>query len=100
MRERAWEAPERAVAKRRGGVRNPGSGSGWRRRNDVREAHVLWEMKTTGAKSLTVKDIDLEILRRHAITDGKMPAFCFQVGDGRRWVAITEEDFDAAFPPE
>lgn len=93
-----WKRQEQAVATRRGGTRNPGSGSGWRRHNDVREHHVLWEMKNTGAKSMTLRAEDLENLRRNAILSGKMPAFSIQIGGGRRWVIISEDDFDAVYP--
>lgn len=95
-----WEKQEADVAKRRGGTRNGGSGSGWRRRNDVREALVLWEMKATGKKQITLKDDDLEGVRRNAMLEGRMPAMCIEMGSGRRWVIITEDDFDERFPPE
>ena len=93
-----WERQEKAVAKRRGGQRTPGSGSGWRLTNDVRERHVLWEMKSTGSTQIMLKNQDLESLRRNAILAGRMPALSIQIGNGRRWVIITEDDFDDAFP--
>jgi len=57
-------------------------------------------MKSTGAKQITIHNDDLELLRRNAILDGKMPAFSIQIGRGRRWVIISEDDFDDAFPAD
>jgi hypothetical protein len=98
----AWKQQERRVAKQRGGKQNPGSGSGWRKPNDVREDKVLWEMKQTGAKSMTLKLSDWDKVRTNAITSGKMPAMHLQFGEGRgarRLVLISEDDFDEMCPP-
>lgn len=93
-----WEKQERKVAKRRGGVRNGGSGSGWRHRNDVREAGVLWEMKQTDGKSIRVEEAAWLNLRKNAITSGRMPAMHLQIR-GTGLVVISEDDFDERFPP-
>jgi hypothetical protein len=93
-----WEKQERRVVKRRGGRRTPGSGSGWRLPNDVRESKVLWEMKQTGNKQITVKLEDWDKVRSNALLSGKMPAMHLQIGT-RRLVVISEDDFDEAFPP-
>ena len=92
-----WERQEKSVAKRRGGSRSGGSGSGWRRRNDVREDTVLWEMKGTGKKQITIKASDLEGVRANAMLQGRIPAMHIEI-DGRRWVVISEDDFDERFP--
>jgi len=100
---KAWQQQERAIAKRRGGKLNPGSGSGWRKPNDVREKKVLWEMKQTGAKQITVKLSDWDKLRSNAILSGIMPAMHLQLGEGRgarRLVVISEDDFDEMCPPQ
>ena len=57
-------------------------------------------MKATGKKQITVKDEDLEGMRRNALLEGRTPAFCIEMGSGRRWVIITEDDFDERFPPD
>jgi len=98
-----WQLQERRVAKRRGGKLNPGSGSGWRKPNDVRETKVLWEMKQTSAKSISIKLADWEKLRSSALLSGVMPAMHLQLGDGvraRRLVVISEDDFDEYFPAD
>jgi hypothetical protein len=99
----AWKKQEKRVAQRRGGKQNPGSGSGWRKPNDVREKKVLWEMKQTGAKQITVKLTDWDKLRSNAILTGLMPAMHLQLGEGRgarRLVVISEDDFDELCPPQ
>lgn len=97
-----WQKQERRVAKRRGGRQRPGSGSGWRLPNDVREAKVLWEMKQTAKRQITVKLDDWDKLRTNAILSGVMPAMHLELGIGskaRRLVVISEDDFDEFMPP-
>jgi hypothetical protein len=94
-----WEKQEKDVARRRNGSRQPGSGSGWLRRNDVREAGVLWEMKSTGKTQITVKKATWQEMRRNALLEGRMPALHLDI-DGLRLVVISEDDFDEKFPPE
>jgi Holliday junction resolvase len=94
-----WEKQEKALAKRRGGVRTPGSGSGWRRRNDVREGRrILWECKQTVGASISVSRTVWSALRKNAMMDGAMPALALRLGD-YDLVVISQDDFDAAFPP-
>jgi Holliday junction resolvase len=95
-----WEKQERDLARRRGGVRTPGSGSGWRRRSDVREGRrVLWECKQTAAMSISLKRVMWSELRKHAILDGAMPALALRIGD-LDLVVLSQDDFDALLPPE
>lgn len=94
-----WERQEIRVAKRRGGTRTPGSGSNWRRPNDVREQHVLWEMKATGKTQITVRKADWLQVRRNALLSGVTPAMHLDI-DGLRLVVISEDDFDERFPPD
>ena len=97
-----WEKQERRVVKRRGGQLQPGSGSGWRRPNDVRESKVLWEMKQTAKRTISVNGDDWEKLRSNALLSGRMPAMHLELGTGskvRRLVVISEDDFDEMMPP-
>ena len=73
-RLKPWEKEERRLARRRGGTRTGGSGSGWKRRNDVREDGILWEQKTTGKRQFTIKEDDWENLRKNALIDGRIPS--------------------------
>ena len=94
-----WEIQERDLAKRRGGARTPGSGSGWRRKQDVREGRrILWECKQTSGVSISVKRVVWSELRKNALMDGAMPALALRLGD-TDLVVISQDDFDAAFPP-
>ena len=94
-----WEKQELGIARRRGGVRTRGSGSGWRQRNDVREGRsILWEAKYTSAMSISIKRTTWSELRKNAILAGAMPALDIQIGD-LGLVVISREDFDTAFPP-
>ena len=83
---------EKRVAKKVGGTTNAGSGSGWRRQNDVREDDVLWEMKRTDGKSISISLKDWEKLRMNALTEDRMPAMHLEIGS-RRLVVLSEDDY-------
>jgi hypothetical protein len=87
-----WEKEERRLAKRRGAVLSPGSGSGWRKRNDAREPGVLWEQKTTGLRQYTIKEDDWEQLRKHALAESRIPALHITLGTKKRRLVLIEED--------
>jgi hypothetical protein len=95
-----WEKQERDLARRRGGTRTRGSGSGWRQRNDVREGRTIrWEAKQTSGGSISVKRATWSELRKNAILDGAMPALDLQIGD-LGLVVISRDDFDTLCPPK
>jgi hypothetical protein len=96
---RVWDDQEKAVAKRRGGKQTKGSGSSWRNKSDVVEKDYRWEMKSTGAKSISVKAETWHKIRKEAILSGRMPVLHLQIGD-TRLVVISEDDFDEAFLPD
>ena len=87
-----WERQEHRVAKRTGGRRQPGSGSGWLHRNDVKDDNYLREMKQTDGKSISIKLEDWEQLRKNAIMSGRKPAMHLQIGK-RRLIVLDEDDF-------
>ena len=87
-----WERQEKRVAKRIGGRRQPGSGNGWRHKNDVAHVDCLLEMKHTDKKQITIKQADLDALRYHAVLIGKVPVLHIEIGD-RRYVMVEEDDF-------
>jgi Holliday junction resolvase len=94
-----WEKQEKDLARRRGGARTPGSGSGWRRKNDVREGRsILWEAKQTAGLSISVRRVTWSELRKNAMMEGAMPALALRLGDVDL-VVISQDDFDSAFPP-
>ena len=83
MSDAAWKRQEKRVAKSTGGKRQPGSGSGWLHKNDVKDDQFLREMKQTNRKSLTIKLEDWESLRRHALAMGRTPVIHIQIGHRR-----------------
>ena len=97
-----WEKEERRLAKRRGGALTGGSGSGWRRRGDVREGkNVLWEQKTTGNRQYTIKEDDWEKFRKNALLDGRTPKLHITLGAKKRRLVVMEEyDHDEGDPSD
>ena len=79
-----------------------GSGSGWRRRNDVREETILWEQKTTGNRSITIKEDDWEKLASTPLGWPDPDAAHHPGPKKRRLVVMEEGDFDDgwAWTPE
>lgn len=97
-RRRRSDAQERRWAGLVGGTINPGSGSGWRKRQDVRSPGYLWEMKRTDNKSISIKSEDMEQLRHHALREGVIPAMHIEIGGYagapvRRYVLMEEFDW-------
>jgi hypothetical protein len=83
---------EKRIATKVGGTLNAGSGNG-NRKNDVRQrGEVLWEMKRTDSRSITIKATDLRDLRKQASLEGRLPVMHIELG-GRRYVVIEEDDF-------
>lgn len=84
---------EKRTAETYRGSRQPMSGAGWLRKNDVRSERLLIENKTTGnAKSYSIKSADLAELTERAILDDRLPVLQFDLG-GRRYVVLNEDDF-------
>lgn len=75
------------------GSRQPGSGAGWVRKNDVRSSELLVECKLTeNLKTYTLKFSDLRELEVRAIQEDRMPVLQFDLG-GRQYVVLTQDDF-------
>lgn len=89
---KASAAQERRTATAHGGRRQPGSGSTWNRKGDVKTKLTLIENKRTDAKSITLKAVDLEKICREAWAENRRPVLCFEVG-GKSYVALSEDDY-------
>lgn len=92
-----WQKQEARVAKAVGAKVTKGSGSGWLHVQDVKDDRhqVLWEMKQTARKDISVKGTAWEQLRSNANAMGFMPALSMQIGEGRtarRLCVIDEAD--------
>lgn len=93
-RIRASRKQEARVAAKYGGTVNSGSGNGWIRKSDVRaDGRVLFELKHTNAKSISIKAEDLEKNRKIAWLESRTPWFGFHLG-GRDYVILEEADLD------
>lgn len=65
------------------------------RKHDVRSPGVLWEMKRTGKKQITIKATDIESVRREAILEGRIPLLGFEL-NGRNYVIVEENAWHEA----
>lgn len=66
---------EKAIAKRLGGQRVPGSGSTKTRKQDVRFEGALMQVKSTGKESISIKLADLRQLVTDSMNADKAPIF-------------------------
>lgn len=74
------------------GSKQPGSGAGWARKNDVRSEQFLFENKLTTAKQYSFKKIDMMQLTERAILEDRIPVFQIDIS-GHRYVLLNEDDF-------
>jgi len=83
---------ERDTAEHYGGRTQPGSGSGWVHRNDVRSDEFLIENKRTDKGSITIKADDLRKLRINATRLDRIGLMEIQLG-GHDYVVLHRDDF-------
>lgn len=74
------------------GSKQPASGAGWARKNDVRSDEFLVENKLTTAKQYTFKKQDMVQLTERAILEDRIPVFQIDIS-GHRYVLLNEDDF-------
>lgn len=91
------ERQERRVAKKVGGTRQSGSGSGWLHEDDVLSEEYRWEMKQTEGKSISIKLSDWEELRARSLQTGRKPAMHLQIGK-RKLIVLDEGDDRSPIP--
>lgn len=92
---RRSRAQEKRGAAALGGTRNPGSGNGWSKKNDVRTETELIEYKCRAredAKSISIKVTDLRDVEKNSLLEGRRPLLGFDLG-GRDYVILTVEDY-------
>lgn len=82
---------EKDTAKAFGGKVQPGSGSGWLHRQDVKADGYLIEDKRTGNKSISIKTSDWEQLRKEAILSDRVPIMEIELG-GRKYAMLLRDD--------
>ena len=54
------------------------SGSGWIEKEDGQSEHIICQLKSTDANSISVKKLDLDKLARNAAVSHKLPVFAIQ----------------------
>ncbi|MFH9606829.1 hypothetical protein [Streptomyces sp. NPDC017448] len=92
--QRKARQQEKEWAAKVGGKVNPGSGNGWRLKNDVRTPKFSDELKYTAAASFSLKLKDLLTAEKNALADGKEMRFVINLG-GRNWIVMSDLTFDA-----
>lgn len=97
-RIKASRRQEKDTARSLGGQVNSGSGNGEKFKADVRTKDELLELKTTSAKSYSLKAADLQKLWQQALLDDRQPVFGveFQNMPGhapKDWVILPQDDY-------
>jgi len=93
QRRKRSQRQEAETAERYGGRTQPGSGSGWLHRNDVRSEEFLIENKRTdNERSITIKADDLRQLRINATRLDKVAIMEIYLG-GHNYVILHSDDF-------
>lgn len=83
---------ERQVAKDVGGKVQPGSGSSWRARQDVKGDDDLIQVKFTDKAAFLLKAAEWEQVRTDALKCGREPAMIVELTQTGRRLLITEID--------
>lgn len=83
-------AQERRIAREEGGRVQPGSGSSWRARGDVKTEDDLIEVKYTDAASFRLVEADWQEHRRRSLTQGKNPVMIVEFSTTGTRIKITE----------
>lgn len=83
---------EKEVAADNSGRVNPGSGNGWRHKNDVRSEAYSFECKTTSRNSYSLKRSELDLAEKYALADGKDMVFVVDI-NGRRYYLMRDYTF-------
>lgn len=87
--QRASRKQERQVAAANNGVINPGSGNGWRFKNDVRNDKYSMECKTTEKGSAPLKRKELDTAETYALADGKDMVWVNDI-QGKRYYTVRD----------
>lgn len=97
LMKKSLKQEKKAAASYRGS-RQPGSGAGWVRKNDVRSENLLVECKLTeNLKTYTIKFSDLRELELRAIAEDRLPVLQFDL-HGKQYVVLTQDDFLTLIP--
>lgn len=92
--QRASRKQEKSVAADNGGAVNPGSGNGWRIKNDVRNSSYSFECKTTGKRSARLEREALDKAEIYALAEGRDLIWVNDI-DGKRYVTMRDYTWQA-----
>lgn len=71
------------------------SGAGWIEKEDGENDCAVCQLKSTDAKSISIKNVDLRQLEMNALTAHKIPVFAIQfIQSGDIWLMVRPEDVD------
>lgn len=88
-----WSRREEEVMGMLGLKRQPGSGSGWLKKEDGEGDDILAQLKSTEGKSIAIKADDVKELLYHAYVSHKLPVFVVDfMEEGFMLVATRIED--------
>lgn len=96
--QRLSDKQERDSAEAYGGKVQPGSGSGWKHRQDVKSDLFLIEAKRTGKLSISISKKDWEQLRKEAILLDRVPIMDIELG-GRNYAMLLRDDLFELMDP-
>lgn len=70
------------------------SGAGWIEKEDGQNDYLICQLKSTDARSISVKQDDIRILEHNAAVSHKLPVFAIQfLNTGEVWLMAKPEDF-------
>lgn len=81
-------------ATRTGGQRQAGSGSSWRRPQDVREPDRLAQVRYTDKKGYRISLVEWLQIRRDALNDGRQAVMIIDFDQARIRLEVTEVPYD------
>ena len=86
---------EEEVMKALGFKPTPNSGAGWISKEDGDNDYLICQLKSTDARSISVKLQDIHTLEYNADVSHKIPVFAIQfLSTGEVWLMAKPEDFD------
>jgi hypothetical protein len=86
-----WNKHEKRMMREFGVEPQPGSGSGWLKKEDGESDHFIVQLKSTQGKSMSMGEQDVKDLISHAIVSHKVPVFMNSIVGKRTMVSVPLE---------
>lgn len=84
---------EAEVMKSLGLTPTKNSGSGWIEKEDGQNEHIICQLKSTDASSISIKKLDLDKLKRNAAITHKLPVFVVQFLESQELFLMIEPKY-------